>query len=124
MRRVVVIPSLKPDGRLVSYALALRERGFDQVVVVDDGSGAAYAPIFEAAARISGVTLLRHEVNRGKGAALKTAFAYLKENSLDDWTYNKALQKIVESYRVSPETKARIRAMKRKTGGRQRGSVK
>lgn len=47
-------------------------------------------------------------------------FAYLKENSLDDWTYNKALQKIVESYRVSPETKARIRAMKRKTGGRQR----
>lgn len=80
MRRVVVIPSLKPDGRLVSYALALRERGFDQVVVVDDGSGAAYAPIFEAAARISGVTLLRHEVNRGKGAALKTAFAHLKEN--------------------------------------------
>ena len=80
MRRVVVIPSLKPDGRLVSYALALRERGFDQVVVVDDGSGAAYAPIFEAAAQISGVTLLRHEVNRGKGAALKTAFAHLKEN--------------------------------------------
>lgn len=80
MRRVVVIPSLKPDDRLVSYALALREKGFDQVVVVDDGSGAAYAPIFEAAAQISGVTLLRHEVNRGKGAALKTAFAYLKES--------------------------------------------
>lgn len=44
--------------------------------------------------------------------------AYLKENQLDDWTYNKALQKIIESYRVNPETKEQIRAMKRKTGGR------
>ena len=44
--------------------------------------------------------------------------AYLKDNRLDDWTYNKALQKIIESYRVSPETKEQIRAMKRKTGGR------
>lgn len=40
-------------------------------------------------------------------------FAYLKDNRLDDWTYNKGLQKIVESYRVSPETKEQIRAMKR-----------
>lgn len=45
-------------------------------------------------------------------------FRYLRENQLDDWTYNKALQKIIESYRVSPETKTQIRAMKRKTGGR------
>ena len=39
--------------------------------------------------------------------------AYLQNNSLDNFTYNKALQKIVESYRVSPEMKAIIRAMKR-----------
>ncbi|WP_374018036.1 DNA alkylation repair protein [Paenibacillus thiaminolyticus] len=39
---------------------------------------------------------------------------YLRSNSLDDFTYNKALQKITESYRVSPETKALIRSMKRK----------
>ena len=32
---------------------------------------------------------------------------------LDDWTYNKALQKIVESLRVTPETKAAVRALKR-----------
>ena len=41
-------------------------------------------------------------------------FAYLKNNSLDDWTYNKALQKIIESYRVEPEIKTQIRSMKRK----------
>ena len=32
---------------------------------------------------------------------------------LDDWTYNKALQKIVESLRVSDADKAAVRAMKR-----------
>jgi len=42
------------------------------------------------------------------------SFAYLKQNRLDDWTYNKALQKILESYRVDAETKAIIRSMKRK----------
>ncbi|CAH8711831.1 DNA alkylation repair protein [Paenibacillus thiaminolyticus] len=39
---------------------------------------------------------------------------YVRSNSLDDFTYNKALQKITESYRVAPETKALIRSMKRK----------
>lgn len=37
----------------------------------------------------------------------------LKNNNIDDWTYNKALQKIIESYRVDDETKKKIRKMKR-----------
>lgn len=44
----------------------------------------------------------------------KESMVYLKKNQLDDWTYNKALQKITESYRVDGETKAKIRSMKRK----------
>lgn len=40
--------------------------------------------------------------------------AYLRKNSLDDWTYNKALQKITESFRVDQETKMVIRGMKRR----------
>lgn len=40
--------------------------------------------------------------------------AYLINNDLDDFTYNKALQKIIESYRVSKEEKEIIRGMKRK----------
>ena len=39
--------------------------------------------------------------------------AYLKQNSLDKFTYNKALQKITESYRVDAATKKVIREMKR-----------
>lgn len=44
----------------------------------------------------------------------KETMALLKENHLDDFTYNKTLQKITESFRVSSEDKAIIRSMKRK----------
>lgn len=43
----------------------------------------------------------------------KITMTYLKNNNLDDWTYNKALQKICESLRVSDKTKKEIRKMKR-----------
>ncbi|MFA6914018.1 MAG: DNA alkylation repair protein [Endomicrobiia bacterium] len=43
----------------------------------------------------------------------KETMQYLKKNSLDDWTYNKALQKITESFRVDNKTKEIIRSMKR-----------
>lgn len=38
---------------------------------------------------------------------------FLLYNQLDDFTYNKSLQKIVESYRVDAATKKQIRTMKR-----------
>lgn len=40
--------------------------------------------------------------------------AFLKDNELDDFTFNKSLQKITESLRVDMETKALVRSMKRK----------
>lgn len=39
---------------------------------------------------------------------------YLKNNNLDDFTYNKSLQKIIESLSVSKEAKNEIKKMKRK----------
>lgn len=41
--------------------------------------------------------------------------AYFESDSchLDDWTYNKAIQKMIESYRVSDEIKEQVRRMKR-----------
>lgn len=40
--------------------------------------------------------------------------ALLRQNSLDDFTQNKTIQKIRESYRVSKEDKQRLTALKRK----------
>lgn len=39
---------------------------------------------------------------------------YLKQSTLDKWTYNKALQKIIESLRVDKDTKDIIRSMKKR----------
>lgn len=43
-------------------------------------------------------------------------YVYMQDgnNTLDDWTYNKAIQKMLESYRVSEEDKAMLRGMKRR----------
>lgn len=43
----------------------------------------------------------------------KETYAFLLDNGLDDWTYNKAIQKMRESFRVSPEDKEMLRNMKR-----------
>lgn len=41
-------------------------------------------------------------------------FEYMNNSSLDDWTYNKSIQKMLESYRVNDEDKKILREMKRK----------
>ncbi len=75
---VILIPSLEPDERLPAYAAALLDKGFTRLVIVDDGSGEAYQPIFRQLAAMDGVTVLHHEVNMGKGAGLKTGYAYIQ----------------------------------------------
>ena len=39
---------------------------------------------------------------------------YLKNNKLDNFTHNKAIQKIIDSYRVSQQDKEYVRTLKRK----------
>ena len=77
---VILIPSLEPDDRLPAYMRRLLEAGFTRAVVVDDGSSEKYQPIFNELAEMPGVTVLHHEVNRGKGCALKTGYAYIRDN--------------------------------------------
>lgn len=78
----VLIPSLSPDERLPAYVLELLSADFGLVLVVDDGSSAEYQPIFERIAAWERCQVLHHGVNRGKGAALRTGFAWIKEHSL------------------------------------------
>ncbi|MEV6490444.1 glycosyltransferase family 2 protein [Actinoplanes sp. NPDC051633] len=52
-------------------------------VVVDDGSGPSASPVLQQATA-AGATVLRHPVNKGKGAALKTGFRHIMENLPDD----------------------------------------
>ena len=78
----VIIPSYKPDGKLISTLSGISAAGFEDIVVVDDGGGDEYAGFFREAEKL-GCTVLHHEVNRGKGAALKTAFSFFAEKRMD-----------------------------------------
>ena len=44
---------------------------------------------------------------------LKSAILpYIEEKRLDTWTHNKAIQKSVESYRITPEQKEYLKKLK------------
>ena len=59
-------------GDVVTRARSVAPR----VLVVDDGSTDGSG----SAAQAAGATIVTHEKNRGKGAALKTALAFAREN--------------------------------------------
>ncbi|WP_051682029.1 bifunctional glycosyltransferase family 2/GtrA family protein [Cellulomonas sp. HZM] len=74
---IALVPAYEPDLRLVALVRAVRSaRPGMPVVVVDDGSGPAYAHVFAAAAD-EGAHVLRHATNRGKGRALKTGVEHV-----------------------------------------------
>ena len=80
----VVLPSLDPDEKLVAVIDGLLEYGFSDIILVNDGSKPENLHYFEdAAAQHPEIHLLHHEVNKGKGAALKNAFRWFLENRPD-----------------------------------------
>jgi len=77
-RVVVIIPAFNAERSIGNVVAGAREQ-MEDVVVVDDGS----VDRTGEAAREAGAHVLRHPANRGKGAALKTGFAYALENGFD-----------------------------------------
>lgn len=81
MKVPVIIPSYEPDERFIDLLLTLIKEDV-YIVVVDDGSGEEYKHIFNRVKDIindKGI-VLKHDINRGKGRALKTAFKYVLDN--------------------------------------------
>lgn len=73
---VAVVPVYNPEPGLLGLCSALVAH-FATVLVVDDGSDAQTDDFSRLP---PGVTLVRHVCNRGKGRAIKTAFAWISEN--------------------------------------------
>ena len=77
----VVLPSLDPDDKLIAVVDGLLEYGFSDIILVNDGSKPENLHYFtDLAAQHPEITLLTHEVNKGKGAALKNAFRFFLQN--------------------------------------------
>ncbi len=82
---VIIIPALDPDGALITYCEALVKKGFHRFVLIDDGSAEEKKNIFSESIRLikeNGAEgeLLIHEVNQGKGKALKDAFLFCADH--------------------------------------------
>jgi putative flippase GtrA len=77
LSNALLIPAYRPGPELVQVLEEVLEAAadgeFETVVVVDDGSGPDYAPVFD----VCRATVLRHEKNLGKGAALRTGIAHV-----------------------------------------------
>lgn len=81
MKVAAVVPSLNPDSEFSAVIKGLVEAGFPRVYVINDGSAPEYDAYFTEAAQYPQCVVLRHEVNQGKGRALKTAFTrYLEDD--------------------------------------------
>ena len=74
---IAVIPAYKPGMEMTDTVRELKEAGFE-VVVVNDGSGNEFDHVFDIARELT--TVVEHDVNKGKGEALKTGIRYIREH--------------------------------------------
>ena len=79
----VILPSLNPSDSFDRVVDGVLSAGFSHLLIVDDGSRPENKAHFRRAEAFPQCTVLTHEVNRGKGAALKTAFSYLADRCPD-----------------------------------------
>lgn len=81
--KIALIPAYKPSDTLTGLIKELAYKGF-AVVTVNDGSGSEFDDIFEVAKAYS--TVLTHDVNCGKGAALKTGLCHIMRTYREPYT--------------------------------------
>ena len=112
MKTALIVPAYRPTKDMIPMLERFVASPEFVPVVVNDGSGPEYAAIFERVPE--GCVLLDHGVNKGKGAALKTAIGYVL-NSLpecdlavtadaDGQHRYEDIRMVVESARMHPGT--------------------
>ncbi len=74
---LILIPAYEPDELLLGFLEKLRQEGLP-CLVVDDGSGPDYAPVFRKAEALA--TVIGYPENRGKGGALKYGMEHIRQH--------------------------------------------
>lgn len=86
---VILIPTLNPDRRLVTYVHNLVTYGFQKILIIDDGSNKETKEIFSDIVFLVDekidITILEHAVNLGKGRALKDGINYYLTHLKDQY---------------------------------------
>jgi len=76
----IVIPAYNEGTIIQSVIAEIRSAGYTNIVIVDDGSTDG---TYEKAKEIPGIVALRHLINRGKGASVKTGIDGAKKLGAD-----------------------------------------
>lgn len=82
LKKIALIPSYEPTKELTNLILELKENKFE-IIIVNDGSSEKYDSIFENCSKY--VKVLKHDINKGKGAALKTGLDYIIKKYIKDY---------------------------------------
>lgn len=69
MNNLIIIPALNPNEKLIDLVKDLKNNNINNILIVDDGSNSK--DIFNEIDDI--VKVIHHDINKGKGAAIKTA---------------------------------------------------
>lgn len=75
MKVTIIIPSYNPTKKLIKL-VSLLQKDFNDILIVDDGSTEEAKKIYK---ELSNVKIIYHDINKGKGEALKTAIKSLKD---------------------------------------------
>lgn len=75
MNKIALIPTYEPNEKLIKLVDGLVDNGFN-VIVVDDGSGGEYDPIFNKLN--NKIKIISYQENKGKGYALKKGLTFIR----------------------------------------------
>jgi glycosyltransferase involved in cell wall biosynthesis len=78
---VFLIPAYQPTDALCKLLQEIRLHDPSHIVVVDDGSGPGFEPIFQRVKQMPATSVLANAINLGKGAALKHGMNYVLVNN-------------------------------------------
>ncbi|MGN8646367.1 glycosyltransferase [Gracilibacillus sp. HCP3S3_G5_1] len=73
---LIIIPAYNPDHELLGFIDELKSKGFDNILVINDGSKEKCSIIFDQIKEKNECEILQHAINMGKGRGLKNAFNY------------------------------------------------
>ena len=79
---IVIIPAYEPDFKLISLLQEIKSTTDYHVIVINDGCSDSTLPIIAQVEEYAHV--LNHATNMGKGIAIKTALAYIRDTIKED----------------------------------------
>ena len=79
---IILIPAYEPTTKLLDLLKKLKKENLT-TIIVNDGSNNTYDEIFNKAKKYAHI--LKHDVNKGKGRALKTGIEYIQKNFNKDY---------------------------------------